>query len=133
LQDAARGIASISREAGLEVDEEEYLGSFRPSLMDVFYSWSKGKSFAEVMTLFICCCITNMTAVVVTMGLLCSVQNSSAQQNLGGSVSVVRSQTHIQNVCLMLYLLGAVWYPAECLAGFSVQAHFLVEYDLQLI
>jgi superfamily II RNA helicase len=48
VQDAARGIASISREAGLEVDEEEYLGSFRPSLMDVFYSWSKGKSFAEV-------------------------------------------------------------------------------------
>eukprot|EP00882_Tetradesmus_deserticola_P026494 GHRQ01029238.1.p2 GENE.GHRQ01029238.1~~GHRQ01029238.1.p2 ORF type:complete len:152 (+),score=83.76 GHRQ01029238.1:82-537(+) len=48
LQDAARGIASLSREAGLEVDEEEYLGSFRPSLMDVFYSWSKGKSFAEV-------------------------------------------------------------------------------------
>jgi hypothetical protein len=28
LQDAARGITSISREAGLEVDEEEYLGSF---------------------------------------------------------------------------------------------------------
>jgi ATP-dependent RNA helicase DOB1 len=48
LQDAARGIASLSKEAGLEVDEEEYLGSFRPSLMDVFYSWSKGKSFAEV-------------------------------------------------------------------------------------
>jgi ATP-dependent RNA helicase DOB1 len=48
LQDAARGIALLSKEAGLEVDEEEYLGSFRPSLMDVFYSWSKGKSFAEV-------------------------------------------------------------------------------------
>lgn len=48
MQDAARGIAAISREAGLEVDEEEYLGGFRPSLMDVFYNWSKGKSFAEV-------------------------------------------------------------------------------------
>jgi superfamily II RNA helicase len=50
LQDAARGIAALSKEAGLEVDEEEYLGSFRPSLMDVFYSWSKGKSFAEVIS-----------------------------------------------------------------------------------
>jgi hypothetical protein len=29
LQDAARGIAALSKEAGLEVDEEEYLGSFR--------------------------------------------------------------------------------------------------------
>lgn len=48
LQDAAKGIASLSKEAGLEVDEDEYLGSFRPSLMDVFYNWSKGKTFAEV-------------------------------------------------------------------------------------
>lgn len=48
LQDAAIAIASISREAGLEVEEEDYVASFRPSLMDVFYNWSKGKSFAEV-------------------------------------------------------------------------------------
>ena len=48
LQAAARAIAAISREAGLDVDEEAYVGGFQPSLMDVFFSWSKGKSFAEV-------------------------------------------------------------------------------------
>eukprot|EP00775_Hariotina_reticulata_P007858 gene7858-8054_t len=48
LQDAASAIAAISKEAGLEIDEDAYLASFRPSLMDVFYHWSLGKSFAEV-------------------------------------------------------------------------------------
>jgi hypothetical protein len=48
LQDAARAIAAVTREAGLECDEDAYLGSFRPTLMDVFHQWSQGKSFAEV-------------------------------------------------------------------------------------
>lgn len=48
LQDAASAIAAISKEAGLEIDEDAYLASFKPSLMDVFYHWSLGKSFAEV-------------------------------------------------------------------------------------
>lgn len=48
LQDTALSIAAMQRDAGLECDDETYLDSFRPTLMDVFYDWSLGKSFAEV-------------------------------------------------------------------------------------
>jgi ATP-dependent RNA helicase DOB1 len=32
----------------VEVDGEAYVESFRPTLMDVVYNWSKGAAFAEV-------------------------------------------------------------------------------------
>lgn len=48
LQDTALSIAAMQRDAGLECDDEVYLDSFKPTLMDVFYDWSLGKSFAEV-------------------------------------------------------------------------------------
>lgn len=48
LQDAALSIAAITRDAGLECDDEAYLDTFRPTLMDVFYHWSLGESFAAV-------------------------------------------------------------------------------------
>jgi hypothetical protein len=38
----------MQRDAGLECDDEVYLDSFKPTLMDVFYDWSLGKSFADV-------------------------------------------------------------------------------------
>lgn len=48
MQDTALSIAAMQRDAGLECDDEVYLDSFKPTLMDVFYDWSQGKSFAEV-------------------------------------------------------------------------------------
>jgi len=48
LQGTAKHIAEVSRECGLEVDPEEYVESFRPSLMDVTYAWACGSSFADV-------------------------------------------------------------------------------------
>ncbi|KAL4421012.1 hypothetical protein ABPG77_008849 [Micractinium sp. CCAP 211/92] len=48
LQEAAKHIAEVSRECNLEVDAEEYVQSFRPSMMDPIYAWSKGASFGEV-------------------------------------------------------------------------------------
>ncbi|KAI7838418.1 hypothetical protein COHA_007790 [Chlorella ohadii] len=48
LQAAALRIAQVSKECKLEVDEEEYLQSFRPFLMDVIYAWSKGASFGQI-------------------------------------------------------------------------------------
>ncbi|KAG1668859.1 hypothetical protein FOA52_004954 [Chlamydomonas sp. UWO 241] len=48
LQAAARHVAEVSRECKLDVDVDEYVESFKPALMDVVYSWSKGKSFREV-------------------------------------------------------------------------------------
>lgn len=48
MQDLAKRIAQVSKEASLDLDEQAYIEKFRPSLMDVVYAWSKGASFAEV-------------------------------------------------------------------------------------
>jgi len=48
MQDLAKRIAAVSKEANLELDEQEYIEKFRPSLMDVVFAWSRGASFAEV-------------------------------------------------------------------------------------
>eukprot|EP00244_Chara_vulgaris_P006478 TRINITY_DN24599_c0_g2_i1.p1 TRINITY_DN24599_c0_g2~~TRINITY_DN24599_c0_g2_i1.p1 ORF type:complete len:106 (-),score=18.81 TRINITY_DN24599_c0_g2_i1:127-444(-) len=44
----ARRIATIQKECMLEVDVDEYVESFQPTLMDVVYHWSKGATFAEI-------------------------------------------------------------------------------------
>lgn len=38
----------MSAEAKLETDEENYLNSFRPNLMDVVYTWANGANFAHI-------------------------------------------------------------------------------------
>lgn len=48
MQDLAKKIAIVSKECSLELDEQEYIEKFKPSLMDVVYAWSRGASFAEV-------------------------------------------------------------------------------------
>ncbi|KAA0194557.1 Superkiller viralicidic activity 2 2 [Fasciolopsis buskii] len=48
LQDTARRIARISNECRLKVDEDSYVDSFKPHMMDVVYSWTRGASFAQV-------------------------------------------------------------------------------------
>ena len=48
MQDLAKRIATVSKEANLDLDEQEYIEKFRPSLMDVVYAWSKGATFAEI-------------------------------------------------------------------------------------
>ncbi|KAG8598940.1 hypothetical protein GDO81_002807 [Engystomops pustulosus] len=48
MQETARRIAKVSAEAKLEVDEETYLSSFRPNLMDVVYTWANGSTFAQI-------------------------------------------------------------------------------------
>ena len=39
VQDSARKIARVAIEAKLDLDEEEYVESFRPHLMDVVHAW----------------------------------------------------------------------------------------------
>lgn len=51
LQDTARNIAEVSTECKLDVDVDAYVESFRPTLMEVVYEWSLGKTFKEVMDL----------------------------------------------------------------------------------
>merc|ERR1719394_462868 len=48
MQDTARRIARISKDSKLELDEETYVDSFRPHLMDVVNSWCNGCSFAQI-------------------------------------------------------------------------------------
>ena len=48
LQEAARRVAAASSACGLPLDADEYCESFRPTLMDVVYLWSRGESFASV-------------------------------------------------------------------------------------
>ncbi|CAI7909866.1 unnamed protein product, partial [Closterium sp. NIES-53] len=49
LREAAQHIARVQIEEKIEVDEEEYVDQFRPTLMNVFYQWSKGESFGKVI------------------------------------------------------------------------------------
>ncbi|GIY08832.1 exosome RNA helicase MTR4 [Caerostris darwini] len=48
MQETARRIAKVSKESRLELDLEQYVDSFKPHLMDVVYSWSKGASFSHI-------------------------------------------------------------------------------------
>lgn len=49
MQELAKRIAKVSKEAKLELDEEKYVEGFKPNLMDVVYHWSKGTSFANIL------------------------------------------------------------------------------------
>ncbi|XP_019598695.1 exosome RNA helicase MTR4 [Rhinolophus sinicus] len=48
MQECAKRIAKVSAEAKLEIDEESYLSSFKPHLMDVVYTWATGATFAHI-------------------------------------------------------------------------------------
>ena len=52
IQAQARIIAKVSRESKLEVNEEEYVKSFKFELMEVVLAWAGGKSFAEIWYVF---------------------------------------------------------------------------------
>jgi ATP-dependent RNA helicase DOB1 len=51
LQGAARNVARACAEAHMAVDEEEYVASFNPGLVDVTFAWSAGAKFVEVCKL----------------------------------------------------------------------------------
>lgn len=47
-KECAKRIAKVSAEAKLEIDEETYLSSFKPHLMDVVHTWATGATFAHI-------------------------------------------------------------------------------------
>lgn len=51
LVETARRVAAVQREAGVPAAEsdEEYVESFKPSLMDIVYRWCTGAGFAELL------------------------------------------------------------------------------------
>jgi len=48
MQDMAKRIAQVSKEAKIELDEEEYIGKFKPFMMDVVFEWCKGAKFSQI-------------------------------------------------------------------------------------
>ena len=44
----ARKIAKVKIEANVECDEEDYVGSLNPGLMEVAFSWASGAKFVDV-------------------------------------------------------------------------------------
>ncbi|KAJ8305287.1 hypothetical protein KUTeg_015832 [Tegillarca granosa] len=48
MQDTARRIARVSREAKIDIDEEVYVESFRPHMMDIVNAWCNGSSFSQI-------------------------------------------------------------------------------------
>ena len=48
IQRQAKMVAKVSQESKLAINEEEYLGSFKPELMEVVYAWAHGASFAHI-------------------------------------------------------------------------------------
>ncbi|EME44493.1 hypothetical protein DOTSEDRAFT_53576 [Dothistroma septosporum NZE10] len=48
IQAQARQVAKVSMESKVVVNEEEYLQSFKPELMEVVYAWTQGASFAAI-------------------------------------------------------------------------------------
>ncbi|KAJ2609671.1 ATP-dependent RNA helicase mtr4 [Coemansia sp. RSA 1365] len=48
MQESARQIAQISNECKLRVNEEEYVESFKPELMDVVNAWCRGAKFSQI-------------------------------------------------------------------------------------
>lgn len=48
MQDTARRIAKVSAEAKLSLDEEEYVDSFKPHMMDVVNAWCNGSTFLNI-------------------------------------------------------------------------------------
>ena len=51
LQTVARGVAGVLLEHQLITDEEEYVASFNPGLVDVSYAWCSGAKFIDVCKL----------------------------------------------------------------------------------
>ena len=49
LQDAAREIAQIQLDCRLEIDVDEFVDSFKPTIVEVVYCWAMGDAFSEII------------------------------------------------------------------------------------
>jgi ATP-dependent RNA helicase DOB1 len=49
LQETARRIAKVAKDAKLAIVEDDYVSSFKVELMDAVTQWCRGASFAEIL------------------------------------------------------------------------------------
>lgn len=48
LQEYARQIAKVAIDTKMDLDEDDYVGKFKCTLMDVVLAWAKGASFLQI-------------------------------------------------------------------------------------
>jgi ATP-dependent RNA helicase DOB1 len=48
MQELAKRIAKVSKESKIEIDEAEYVASFKVELMDAVVQWCRGASFSDI-------------------------------------------------------------------------------------
>lgn len=48
LKEIARRVATVYSECKLTVDVDEYVGQFKPTMMEVIYEWAKGAKFCDI-------------------------------------------------------------------------------------
>ncbi|KAK7205329.1 dead-box family helicase required for mRNA export from nucleus [Myxozyma melibiosi] len=48
MKEAARRIAKVSRESKLDISEDDYVDKFKPTVMEVVFTWAQGASFAQI-------------------------------------------------------------------------------------
>lgn len=48
MQELAKRIAKVSKESKIEIDETEYVASFKVELMDAVVQWCRGASFSDI-------------------------------------------------------------------------------------
>ena len=48
MQETARRIVKVCQESKLPIDEEDYVKSFRPEMMDICYAWCQGAPFSQI-------------------------------------------------------------------------------------
>ena len=59
MQEIARRIAKVSKESKLEINENDYVKSFKVELMDAVVQWCRGASFSDI------CKVCGQTAIPI--------------------------------------------------------------------
>jgi len=83
MQDMARRIAKVSREAKIELEEDSYVEKFKPFMMDIVHEWCRGSTFLNI------CKMTDMFegSIIRSMRLLEELlrQMVQASKNIGNT------------------------------------------------
>jgi len=49
LQDAAREIANVQKDCKIDINVDEFVDSFKPTMVEIVYCWAEGESFSEIV------------------------------------------------------------------------------------
>ena len=49
LQEAAREIGNVQKECKIDIEVEDFVESFKPSMVEIVYCWAKGEPFSEIV------------------------------------------------------------------------------------